>query len=485
MGVTVGDYDNDGWPDLFITGVGGNRLFHNEPVKEGDPTKGRRFRDVTATAGVGGPGGWPDKLPGDFLKYDKPLCWSTSAAFLDFDGDGLLDLFVCNYVTWSPDDDIKLGFKLVGHGRAYGRPTEFEGAQCFLYRNRGDGTFEDVSAKAGIQVFEKEGTEEGARLRNVGKSLGVIVCDVDDDGWPDIVVGNDTVRNFFFHNVPGPDGTRRFVEKGHFSGVAYAEGKARGAMGVDWAPDYRPGLSALAIGNFANEPDTFLCLEDPRRLQFSDMALAEGIAGPSRELLKFGLFFFDYDLDGRLDLLTCNGHLEPEITKVQASQHYEQPVQLFWNTGQQPRGFEPVTPEKAGSDLFRPLVGRGCAFLDMDGDGHLDVVLVANGGEARLLHNEGKTGHHWVRLKLQGDGKRSNRSAIGARVRLEAGGKVQRGEVVSGRGYLSQSELVLTFGLGTVTKIDRVTIQWPGANPGPPLVLENLGIDTEHVITQK
>jgi hypothetical protein len=464
MGVTVGDFDNDGWPDVYITGVGGNRLFRNVPKG-----KGRGFEDVTEKAGVGGPGGWPSG-PVDFLQLQKPLTFSSSAAFLDYDGDGRLDLFVCNYVVWSPHFDITQGFQLVGHGRAYGPPNSFEGTQCVLYRNKGDGTFEDVSARAGVHVF-------GPLKRPIAKALGVTVCDADGDGWPDIVVGNDTVRNFFFHNKG--DGT--FEEVGELAGVAQPEGRPRGAMGTDWG-EYRPGRSAVLIGNFADEPNTFLRLDNPKQLLFSDAAMAEGIAGPSRVLLKFGLFFFDYDLDGRQDLLTCNGHLEPEINKVQASQQYRQPVQLFWNCGGRP-SFVTVSEKEAGPDLFRPLVGRGCAYADINGDGQLDVVLTENNGRARLLRNDGKTGNNWVRLWLEGDGKRSNRSAIGARVTLEAGGLVQRREVTSARGYLSQSELPVTFGLGKATKIDRVTIEWPGRNGGKQ-VLTDLAINKLHRVKQ-
>ena len=214
-------------------------------------------------------------------------------------------------------------------------------------------------------------------------------------------------------------------------------------------------------------------------------SLAEGIAGPSRELLKFGVIAFDCDLDGRQELLTCNGHLEPEISQVQASQHYQQPPQLFWNTGRSPRGFEPVTEREAGSDLFVPLVGRGCAFGSLLNNGQLDVVLTNNGGPPRLLKNEVQSGNHWIRLKLEGDGKRSNRSAIGAQVTVEAGGLVQRREVVSGRGYLSQSELVLTFGLGKAEKIDRITVKWPGRDAGPPTELKDVKVDQVLPIEQR
>jgi hypothetical protein len=319
----------------------------------------------------------------------------------------------------------------------------------------------------------------------LAKALGVVVADLDGDGWPDVVVANDTERNFLFHNVPDGKGGRKFEESGEWAGVAYADRHARGAMGIDWAPAYRPGKGALVIGNFADEPNTLLVLDRPQELRFYDQAWPEGLAGPSKPLLKFGLFFFDYDLDGRVDLLTCNGHLEPNIAKAMPNESYSQPAQLYRNTGTSPRGFELVGEGSAGPDLFRPIVGRGCAFADLDGDGYLDMVLTANGGPARVLRNEGGTGHHWVRLRLEGDGVRSNRSAIGARVELVAGGQTQKREVSGARGYLSSSELVLTFGLGEVDAVERVTVHWPGKNAGPPQVVKGLAIDREHVIRQK
>jgi hypothetical protein len=345
-----------------------------------------------------------------------------------------------------------------------------------LYRNRGNGTFEDVSQKAGIQVSH--------RGEPVGKSLGVVVCDIDEDGWPDIFVANDTVRNFFFHNVPAPGGGRRFEEIGEIAGVAYADRRARGAMGIDWGPGCTQGKNALLIGNFADEPDTFLVQQRPRDLQLTDLAPSEGVAGPSRAPLKFGLFFFDYDLDGRLDFLTCNGHLEPDIARGFPDQSYEQSAQLYRNRGQHKPRFALVPAKAAGEALFRPLVGRGCAYLDIKGDGALNVVLTSNGGPARLLRNDNHTGNHWLRLRLEGDGKRSNKSAIGARIVLEAGGREQRREVCTARGYLSQSELVQTFGLGDVTRVDRVTIHWPGAKAGLPTVLTDLEADSERHVVQ-
>jgi hypothetical protein len=467
MGVAVGDFDNDGLPDLFITALGGSRLFRNTRDKTGK----HRFVDVTAKAGdLAKSATWPERTGDAFLAWQQPVAFPSSAAFVDYDKDGLLDLFVCNYVQWSPKDDLTQGFTLSGLGRAYGPPTTFQGTDCQLFRNKGDGTFEDVSRRAGIEVREKF-------ARPIGKALGVVIADVDEDGWPDIVVANDTVRNFFFHNQG--DGT--FKERGELSGVAYAEGIARGAMGIDWG-EYRPGQCALWIGNFANEPDTLLRLDSAKGLLFSDVAQAEGVAGPSRVPLVFGLFYFDYDLDGRLDCLTNNGHLEPDIKKVQPGQDYAQPVQLYWNTGAKP-AFEPVTAAQAGADLFRPLVGRGCAYADIDGNGTLDVVLVENGGPARLLKNDGGTGNHWIRLALEGDGKRCNKSAIGARVIVKAGDLVQKCEVRASKGYLSCSELRLTFGLGKAAKVDRVEIHWPGRDV-PMQVLTNLAVDRMHTVRQ-
>lgn len=454
MGVTVGDFDNDGHPDVFISCIGRSRLFRNDG--------GKHFLDVTDAAGVGGGVDLPKVSFDEFVKWSGPIPFGASCSFLDYDGDGRLDLFVCYYVTWSPKIDLSIESSLRGGKRDFVQPRDFDGAQCRLYRNVDGKKFEDVSESAGVFVSEKEGIGPNARVRPVGKALGVAVFDADGDGYPDVLVACDTVRNLFFHNVAGPDGKRRFKEKAHDVLAAYAdEGRPRGGMGIDWG-EYAPGRFAAVIANFANEPNTFLRLEGRKPLQFSDAALAVCLAGPSRVPLKFGAVFLDYDLDGRLDLLTNNGHIEPEIADIQATQAYAQPPQLFWNTGEAERLYEPATGKDAGDDLFKPLVGRGCAFLDVDGDGDLDVVLVGNGGPARLLRNDQKGSNRWVRLELKGDGTRSNRSAIGAVVTIEAGGRTLVRQVTAGRGYLSQSELPLTVGLGTAAKADRVRVRWPG-----------------------
>ncbi|MGB6334577.1 MAG: VCBS repeat-containing protein, partial [Thermoanaerobaculia bacterium] len=313
-GVATGDYDGDGWVDVFVTAVGSNRLLRND---EG------RFVDVDLLVGVNG----------------DPDDWSTGAAFFDYDNDGDLDLFVCNYVRWSKEIDFEVDFRLTGVGRAYGPPFNYEGAFSYLYRNNGDGTFTDVSAESGIQVRNE------ATGVPVGKALGVLPIDVDLDGWIDILVANDTVQNFLFHNLG--DGT--FEEAGAYWGIAFGRnGEATGAMGVD-AGYYRNDAElGFAIGNFANEM-TSLYISQGDPTLFSDEAIGEGVGAPTRTMLSFGVLFFDYDLDGRLDLLQANGHLEGEINTVDPSQTYEQSSLLFWNAGpEQRQGFIPVATESTG-----------------------------------------------------------------------------------------------------------------------------------------
>jgi hypothetical protein len=425
-GVAVGDFDNDGLTDVFVTCVGENHLFKN--------LGGGKFSDVTASAGVAG----------------DAKQWSTAACFFDYDNDGKLDLFVGNYVKWSREIDAEVGYKIDGKTRAYGQPMNFEGSFPRLYHNDGGGKFSDVSAPGGVQV---KNTATGVPS---AKTLGVVPVDLDNDGFMDLVVANDTTPNFVLHNQK--NGT--FKEIGASAGIAFdSYGSTRGAMGIDAAHYRNDDALGVTIGNFANEM-TALYVSQPGGLTFTDEAIPEGIGPASRLLLKFGVFFFDYDLDGRLDVLSANGHLDEEIVKLQKSQSYRQPAQLFWNTGAKSGAtFAAVDAGHAGTDLFKPLVGRASAFADIDGDGDLDVVLTQAGGAPLLLRNEQQLKHHWLRVKLTGT--KSNRSAIGAKVTAKIGGQSLTREVNPARSYLSASELPLTFGLGAGAKVDSLEITWP------------------------
>lgn len=446
MGAAVGDYDNDGLVDVFITAVGKNTLFRN--LGNG------KFADVTDQAGVSG-------------EADQ---WSTSAGWFDYDNDGDLDLFVCNYVKWSREYDQGQGFQLVGGGRAYGRPQNFEGSFPYLYRNEGGGKLVDVSQESGIQVRnDSTGVPRS-------KSLGVAFCDFDGNGFLDVVVSNDTVQNVLLSN----DGKGHFVDIGMLSGIAFdSTGNARGAMGIDVTPIRNRNALAVAIGNFSNEM-TALYVTKPGRMQFYDEAVTSGLGPSTRSLLTFGLFYFDYDLDGRDDLFCANGHLEDDINRVQASQHYEQPPQVFWNAGaDQATEFVPTTASQVGSDLVKPIVGRGASYADIDNDGDLDVVITAIGRQPRLLRNDQTLDHHWLRIKLVGDGRQCSRDSIGAWVEVQTGEHVQRKQVAPTRSYLSQVELPLTFGLGDAGSVSKVSVTWPD---GMKQTIENLGVDQMHVI---
>jgi len=447
MGAATGDYDNDGLADVFITAVGGNHLFHNNG--------NGKFQELTASARVGG----------------STNDWSTCAAWIDYDNDARLDLFVGNYVTWSKEIDFQVDNRLVGIGRAYGRPMNFPGSFPRLYHNDGNGHFTDVSEQSGVQIKNK------ATGLPMAKTLGVAPVDLDGDGWIDLVVANDTAQNFVFHNER--NGT--FKEIGAISGIAFDNyGGARGAMGIDAGRFQEDHSLGISIGNFANEMTAFyVSRDDP--LTFTDEAITRGIGAASRQSLTFGVFFFDYDLDGWLDLLTTNGHIEEDIEKAQPGQRYRQSAQLFWNArgNRKTSGFVPVPSEKSGSDVFKPIVGRGSAFADIDGDGDPDVVLTQINGPALLLRNDQQLRHHWIRFKLAGT--RCNREAIGAWARVRANGRTFWRQVMPTRGYLSQSELPVTFGLGSADRIDEAIVNWPG---GSTQRIDSLRLNEVNLIQQ-
>jgi hypothetical protein len=445
MGVAVGDFDNDGDDDIYLTTLTGGLLLRNDAGK---------FTDVTSEMHAGGGDGW-----------------LSSAAFFDLENDGDLDLFLCGYVKWSERFDSSQSFPLAGVGRGYGPPTAFEGDFCILLRNDGS-VFTDVSEPAGIRIrtFDLKAP--------MAKSLGVAPWDVDGDGFVDLAIANDTVPNFLFRNRG--DGT--FEEIATTSGVAFdVNGSARGAMGIDWAHFLNNEMLGLAIGNFANEMTALYVSDEPSLLLFSDRANLFGLGAPTQNPLKFGLFFFDYDLDGRQDLLSVNGHLENEIEKTQASMTYRQPAQLFWNTGKRgPTLFTQIGPAQAGPDLFRPIVGRGSSYADIDGDGDLDVAITDNGGNAILLRNDGGSDNSWIRLTLRG--RSSNRDAVGASVTLQSGGITQRRQLFPAKGYLSSVELPLTFGLGKAEKAELVEIRWPS---GTTVRLESLSARRAYLVDEE
>ncbi len=446
MGAACGDYDNDGRVDLFISCLGKDRLYHNE---------GGKFLEVTDLAGVGG----------------DENAWSTSSGWFDCDQDGDLDLLVCHYVEWTREFDLAQEFRLLGGTeRAYGRPQPFGGTFPTLFRNDGGGKFTDISAEAGFQVTNP------ATAVPMGKSLGLAFEDFDGDGKLDCVIANDTVQNFLFHNL----GDGKFEEIGALAGVAFdSAGAARGAMGIDAAAFRNDSAIGIAIGNFANEMSA-LYVSRLRNLQFYDEAVANGFGPATRLELTFGVLFLDFDLDGRLDLFQANGHLEDDIAKVQASQHYEQSPQLFWNAGAQfNTEFIKCGEQVTGADFQKPMVGRGSSYADIDGDGDLDLLILGCGQKPRLLRNDQKLNNHWLRVKLVG--KSSNRDGIGALVEIRVGDVTQARRVSPTRGYLSQVELPVTFGLGTSTSVDRITIAWPN---GKQQIIQQPGVDQLLVIEQ-
>jgi enediyne biosynthesis protein E4 len=409
MGVAVGDFDNDGDEDIFVTGLGQNLLLRND---------GGVFTDITKEAGLLG-----------------PKEFGTSAAWVDYDKDGYLDLFVANYVQWSPETDIFC--TLDGTNKSYCTPESYKGATARLWRNRGNRTFEDVTAKAGL-------------LDATSKGLGIAVLDVNQDSWPDLLLANDTQPNKLYIN--NKNGT--FTEKGILAGIAYSEdGVARAGMGVAAADYDRSGYPSVMITNFANQ--MLALYHNEGNGLFIDEAPRSEVGRSSLLTLGFGCFFFDYDLDGWLDIFVANGHIERDVERIQSRIKYAQPPHLFRNM--EKGRFQEVT-RLMGDDFNRPRVARGAAYGDFDNDGDLDVVFTTNGGPAVLLRNDGGANHS-LRLRLVGT--RSNRDGFGAVVRVRLGNETQTQTLQSGSGYLSQNEQILTFGLGSRIQADSVEVRWP------------------------
>lgn len=409
LGGAAADIDNDGDPDLYLSCLGRDHLLVNE---------GGRFEDRSQTSGLA-----------------EAYEFGASVAFLDADRDGWLDIFATRYVTWSPDADLFC--TLDGQTKAYCTPESYPGASPRYYHNRGDGTFEDLTRPAGVSTPS-------------AKALGISVIDIDDDGWLDLAIANDTQPNLLYRNLG--DGT--FEEIGVLTGMAFSEnGVARGGMGIDAADYDRSGRSSLMIGNFANEM-VALYRNEGNQL-FVDVAPVSELGRRTLLSLTFSAFFFDFDLDGWLDIFVANGHLDADVERVQTKVRYAQPAQLFHNTGS--GEFVEVDPDVAG-DLVMPRVARGAAHGDLDGDGDLDLLVTTNGGMAAIFENRGQPGN-WLQIDL--DGRTSNRDGLGAVVRVEIAGDVQTTLVRTGSSYLSQSQVVPTFGLGRATTVDRVSVAWP------------------------
>ena len=427
LGVAAADFDNDGDEDLFVTGLGASRLFRNEGAA--------RFTDVTARAGVAEPG------------------FSTSAVWFDYNRDGRLDLFVANYVQWSVETDLFC--TLDGRAKSYCTPESYKGQSPALYRNRGDGTFENVTKSAGL--FDA-----------ANKMLGVALLDYDNDGWLDLFGANDTQPNRLYRNKG--DGT--FTDVGVMAGVAFNEaGVARAGMGVDAADYDGSGRQSVIIGNFSNEMMA-LYSNDGKGL-FIDEAPASAIGRASLLRLTFACFFVDIDLDGWLDIFAANGHVADDIARVQPTLTYAQPPHLFRNLGG--KKFEELSA-RVGAGFSKPVVARGAAYGDFDNDGDPDLLVMANNGPARLLRNDGGKNH---RLRVTLAGTSSNRDAIGSTVRVlrDQGAPLSR-MVKTGSSYLSQSELPLTFGLGALTRVTGIEVTWPNGKT------ERIaGLDADQAVT--
>lgn len=413
MGAAVGDYDNDGKDDLYISCVlGPSHLFHNEG--------GGHFRDVTAEAGVSNSG-----------------MWGASSMWVDYDHDGLLDLFVCNYVPYKTLSDDVPCYAGENRKNVYCDPTAYKTSRCSLFHNLGGGRFRDVSASSGVAAFG-------------GKSLGVAMWDNDGSGWPDIYVANDGSATFLLKNQR--NGT--FKDTGAESGIAFmADGAAPSGMGIDAGDPYNDGSVCLVMTNFQGRRTLLFHQTQPG--VFQDEGDSSGIGDATSAVLGFGVLFFDFDNDGRQDIAQVDGHVIDDVAQREPSISYAQPTLLFRNLGG--HRFAEVG-EKSGAPFTRKLVGRGLASGDIDNSGKVDLVIAQNNGPALLWRNETATSNHWLTLKLIGG--KSNRDGIGALITLRAGGVSQRQLVHSGSSYCSQSDLRAHFGLGNATSASA-EVKWP------------------------
>jgi hypothetical protein len=407
MGLVVGDYNNDGWPDMYITGYGDSKLYRNR----GDGT----FIDVTKQAGV------------------TNSLWGTSAAFFDYDNDGYLDLYVCNYLDYD-EKNLPCTFY---EGKPYCLIKNFKGSAARLFHNHGNGTFTDVSDEAKISNPR-------------GKGLGVVALDYDNDGRMDIFQANDATANFLFHN----NGDGAFSEVALEAGVAFdPNGNARGGMGADAEDLDGDGLQEIFVANFSGETNALF--QNDNGGLFTERTSKLGLGTISIPMSGFGSRFFDYNNDGLVDLFVLNGHPFEPINKFFPATTYAEPPFLFENTGQE---FREVAAEH-GAPLKRFYAGRGLALGDLDNDGDSDLLLVNVGEPPALLRNEGGNRNHWLGLKLVGT--KSNRDGIGARVILTAGGKQRHKQSLGGTSYCSASDQRLLFGLGVNTKVDELQVRWP------------------------
>ena len=430
MGACAGDYDNDGLIDLYVTNVGPNALYRNA---------GRgRFTQVPGAGGA------------------DTAMWSTSCAFLDFDRDGDLDLFVTNYVDIRPKPDSTSSAFCGNAGpppiRDYCHPLVYSPLTSVLYRNAGS-RFEDISKQSGVGAFR-------------GNGLGVAVTDVDDDGWPDVFVANDAMPNFLFHN----NGNGTFTETGSLAGVAVTSGgNAKAGMGTAFADFSGNGRPGLIVTNHETEMHSLFVNVDGRL--FSDVTVRSGVGAATRPYVGFGVVFFDYDNDMRLDIAIANGHVLANVARLRAGASYAQRKLLLRNTGER---FQNMS-DQAGPGFAPETVGRGLATADIDNDGDLDLLVTNNNAAPNLLLNEGGGGNALV---VRVRGTRGNRSAIGTRLALMTGQRRQIRDVQSGSSYLAQNDLRTHFGLGEARQSERLEIRWPN---GMTETVENL--PANHVIT--